>query len=174
MATDKTAPGTGTPEDAKPKELTIAGVSALRDRYLSARKLEDSGYFHIGSIDGRSFAQFSSTPERDAWTLTVVTPGLKGPTRHELGIRPDRDNGLLTPYALIKTQGEEPMLGCEAETAFETYLDKKYPEPEKEGTPDGHAPSSEIVGITQERIGIIPLGPDDADGISTARAAIKV
>ena len=172
MATDKTTPGTGTPEEIQSKELTIPGVTALRDRYLVTRGLEDSGYFHIGSRDGKSFAQFSITPEGDAWTLAVVNPGLEGPTRHELGVIPNKDSGMLEPYVFTRI-AEKTTLGSDL---FEAYLDKKYPEPELEGTPDGHMPNRKLIGITTDGIGILaePVQSlDDADGIATARAGIK-
>ncbi len=128
MATDRTTPGTFTPEDARPKELTISGITALKDRYLVARGLENSGNFHIENKSKKGFAQYSITPEGDAWILAVVINEPEVVIRHELGVRPN-ENQTLTPYAFTRLQGKTEIGSDLFETYLDkTYLDKKYPD----------------------------------------------
>ncbi len=154
MAAPDRNPGIGGSESSS-ETLTPATVNDLKDRYLQARGLIGARQVHIGNLDG-SFVDFTTTPEGDAWSLVVRTPGSQF-SRFELGILPEPG-----PYAkTTQPTIEEPVTGPTAAFGFKNFLDVEYPQ-EIEETSDRYASNTNP-----------NMSPDDADGIISARSGLR-
>lgn len=154
MAAPDRKPGIGGSESSS-ETLTPATVNDLRDRYLQARGLEGARQVHIGNSDG-SFVDFTTTPEGDAWSLVVRTPGTQF-SRFDLGILPKQG-----PYAkTIQPTVEGSVLGTAAAFGFKNFLDVEYPQKIEESS-GGYASNTNP-----------NMSPDDADGLISARSGLR-